>query len=104
MHVSFVCISISKVKYLFLLSHHIEGGNTTIWNCNTYVQVRCALKAFICFRISGLKVVGESFSPALHLQLEKSCGSREDDVKLLKRVVDYVSVPTTIKIYHCLRM
>ncbi|XP_039580062.1 serine palmitoyltransferase 1 [Passer montanus] len=39
--------------------------------------------------ISGLKVVGESFSPALHLQLEESCGSREDDVKLLKRVVDY---------------
>ncbi|XP_030323578.1 serine palmitoyltransferase 1 isoform X1 [Calypte anna] len=39
--------------------------------------------------ISGLKVVGESFSPTLHLQLEESCGSRENDVKLLKRVVDY---------------
>ncbi|NXD17987.1 SPTC1 palmitoyltransferase, partial [Nothocercus nigrocapillus] len=39
--------------------------------------------------IFGLKVVGESFSPALHLQLEESCGSRENDVKLLKRVVDY---------------
>lgn len=39
--------------------------------------------------ISGLKVVGESFSPALHLQLKESCGSRENDVKLLKRVVDY---------------
>ncbi|KAM9250964.1 serine palmitoyltransferase 1 isoform 1-T1 [Cariama cristata] len=39
--------------------------------------------------ISGLKIVGESFSPALHLQLEESCGSRENDVKLLKRVVDY---------------
>ncbi|KFP54415.1 Serine palmitoyltransferase 1, partial [Cathartes aura] len=39
--------------------------------------------------ICGLKVVGESFSPALHLQLEESCGSRENDVKLLKRVVDY---------------
>ncbi|KAM9213470.1 serine palmitoyltransferase 1 isoform 1-T1 [Leptosomus discolor] len=39
--------------------------------------------------ISGLKVVGETFSPALHLQLEESCGSRENDVKLLKRVVDY---------------
>uniref|UniRef100_A0A8C6YLS4 Serine palmitoyltransferase 1 n=2 Tax=Nothoprocta perdicaria TaxID=30464 RepID=A0A8C6YLS4_NOTPE len=39
--------------------------------------------------ISGLKVVGESFSPALHLQLEESRGSRENDVKLLKRVVDY---------------
>ncbi|XP_071887020.1 serine palmitoyltransferase 1 isoform X2 [Anas platyrhynchos] len=39
--------------------------------------------------IFGLKVVGESFSPALHLQLEDSSGSRENDVKLLKRVVDY---------------
>ncbi|NXO03508.1 SPTC1 palmitoyltransferase, partial [Rhinopomastus cyanomelas] len=39
--------------------------------------------------ISGLKVVGESFSPALHLQLEESCGSRESDEKLLKRLVDY---------------
>jgi len=46
--------------------------------------------------------VGESFSPALHLQLEESCGSRENDVKLLKRVVDYVSVLIAIKIYHCL--
>lgn len=42
--------------------------------------------------------MGESFSPALHLQLEESCGSRENDVKLLKRVVDYVSVPIVIKI------
>ncbi|XP_066567471.1 serine palmitoyltransferase 1 [Amia ocellicauda] len=39
--------------------------------------------------ISGLKVVGESFSPAFHLQLEKSSGSREADVKLLRAIVDY---------------
>uniref|UniRef100_A0A8B9PDN8 Serine palmitoyltransferase 1 n=1 Tax=Apteryx owenii TaxID=8824 RepID=A0A8B9PDN8_APTOW len=52
--------------------------------------------------ISGLKLVGESFSPALHLQLEESCGSRENDVKLLKRVVDYVSVPIVFKIHCCL--
>lgn len=39
--------------------------------------------------ISGLRVVGESFSPALHLRLEDSYGSRENDVKLLKRIVDY---------------
>ncbi|KAM7166654.1 serine palmitoyltransferase 1 isoform 1-T1 [Macrochelys suwanniensis] len=40
-------------------------------------------------RISGLIVVGESLSPALHLQLEETSGSRENDMKLLKRIVDY---------------
>ncbi|MGH0183420.1 UNVERIFIED_CONTAM: hypothetical protein FKN15_020432 [Acipenser sinensis] len=39
--------------------------------------------------ISGLKVVGESISPAFHLQLEKSTGSRELDVKLLRGIIDY---------------
>uniref|UniRef100_H3ADX7 Serine palmitoyltransferase 1 n=1 Tax=Latimeria chalumnae TaxID=7897 RepID=H3ADX7_LATCH len=39
--------------------------------------------------ISGMKVVGESFSPAFHLQLEKSTGSRESDVKLLQAIIDY---------------
>nr|XP_021520163.1 serine palmitoyltransferase 1 [Meriones unguiculatus] len=39
--------------------------------------------------ISGLKVVGESLSPALHLQLEESTGSREKDMKLLQEVVDH---------------
>ncbi|XP_007898228.1 serine palmitoyltransferase 1 [Callorhinchus milii] len=39
--------------------------------------------------ISGLKVVGESFSPAFHLQLTRSRGSRENDVKLLQEIVDY---------------
>lgn len=53
----------------------------------------------ICFRISGLLVVGESFSPALHLQLEETSGSRENDMKLLKRIADYVSVPFAIKAY-----
>ncbi|XP_020832348.1 serine palmitoyltransferase 1 isoform X1 [Phascolarctos cinereus] len=36
----------------------------------------------------GLRVVGESFSPAFHLQLEESTGSRENDIKLLQRIVD----------------
>lgn len=54
-----------------------------------YAHVLC-----VCFSsISGLKVVGESLSPALHLQLEESTGSREKDVKLLQEVVDHVSVP-----------
>ncbi|XP_078424958.1 serine palmitoyltransferase 1 isoform X2 [Cetorhinus maximus] len=39
--------------------------------------------------ISGLKVVGEPFSPAIHLQLARSRGSRENDVKLLQEIVDY---------------
>ncbi|KAJ8338710.1 hypothetical protein SKAU_G00354960 [Synaphobranchus kaupii] len=39
--------------------------------------------------IPGLKVVGEAFTPALHLQLEKSSGSRDTDVKTLRSIVDY---------------
>uniref|UniRef100_A0A8C2RXI0 Serine palmitoyltransferase 1 n=2 Tax=Bovidae TaxID=9895 RepID=A0A8C2RXI0_CAPHI len=37
--------------------------------------------------IPGLKVVGESISPALHLQLEETTGCRERDVKLLQEIV-----------------
>ncbi|XP_036134393.1 serine palmitoyltransferase 1 isoform X3 [Molossus molossus] len=37
--------------------------------------------------ISGLRVVGEALSPAFHLQLEESTGSREQDVKLLQEIV-----------------
>nr|XP_030688404.1 serine palmitoyltransferase 1 isoform X2 [Globicephala melas] len=37
--------------------------------------------------ISGLKVVGESISPAFHLQLEESTGCRDRDVKLLQEIV-----------------
>lgn len=37
--------------------------------------------------ISGLKVAGESISPAFHLQLEESTGSRDKDVKLLQEIV-----------------
>ncbi|XP_046870723.1 serine palmitoyltransferase 1 isoform X5 [Hypomesus transpacificus] len=37
----------------------------------------------------GLKVVGMSFAPALHLQLERSSGSRETDVETLRKIVDY---------------
>ncbi|XP_052012787.1 serine palmitoyltransferase 1 [Apodemus sylvaticus] len=39
--------------------------------------------------VSGLKLVGESLSPALHLQLEESTGSREKDMKLLQKIVDH---------------
>ncbi|KTG31907.1 hypothetical protein cypCar_00016845 [Cyprinus carpio] len=40
-------------------------------------------------RTPGLKVVGEPLAPALHLQLENSTGSRTNDLKLLRAIVDY---------------
>uniref|UniRef100_A0A8C7BMR4 Serine palmitoyltransferase 1 n=1 Tax=Neovison vison TaxID=452646 RepID=A0A8C7BMR4_NEOVI len=39
--------------------------------------------------ISGLKVVGESLSPAFHLQLTDSTGAREKDVTLLQEIVNH---------------
>lgn len=49
----------------------------------------CALS--LC-SISGLKVVGEALSPAFHLQLQESTGSRAKDVRLLQEIVDQVRV------------
>lgn len=46
--------------------------------------------SFFPFRIPGLKLVGEAFSPALHLQLERPSGSREADMQQLRSVVDHV--------------
>uniref|UniRef100_A0A8C7LX31 Serine palmitoyltransferase 1 n=1 Tax=Oncorhynchus mykiss TaxID=8022 RepID=A0A8C7LX31_ONCMY len=37
----------------------------------------------------GVKVIGEAYAPALHLQLERSSGSRDTDVKMLRSIVDY---------------
>ncbi|XP_016097361.1 serine palmitoyltransferase 1-like [Sinocyclocheilus grahami] len=37
----------------------------------------------------GLKVAGEPLAPALHLLLENSTGSRTNDLKLLRAIVDY---------------
>ncbi|XP_065096707.1 serine palmitoyltransferase 1 isoform X2 [Paramisgurnus dabryanus] len=51
---------------------------------NKCKQVHKALQG-----IMGLKIAGESFAPALHLQLENSTGSRENDLKLLRMIVDY---------------
>lgn len=42
-------------------------------------------------RTPGLKLVGVPFAPALHLQLERSSGSRDSDMQLLRSIVDYVS-------------
>ncbi|KAI3362262.1 hypothetical protein L3Q82_012228 [Scortum barcoo] len=41
--------------------------------------------------IPGLKLVGVPFAPALHLQLERSSGSRDSDMQLLRSIVDYCS-------------
>uniref|UniRef100_A0A3B3VQR6 Uncharacterized protein n=1 Tax=Poecilia latipinna TaxID=48699 RepID=A0A3B3VQR6_9TELE len=46
--------------------------------------------------IPGLKLVGEPFAPALHLQLEKSSGSRSSDMQLLRSIVDYVSLAAPV--------
>uniref|UniRef100_A0A6Q2YCM3 Serine palmitoyltransferase 1 n=1 Tax=Esox lucius TaxID=8010 RepID=A0A6Q2YCM3_ESOLU len=40
-------------------------------------------------KFQSVKVLGESYAPALHLQLESSSGSRETDVRMLRRIVDY---------------
>lgn len=37
-------------------------------------------------------MVGEAVSPAFHLQLAESTGSREKDVKLLQEIVNQVSI------------
>ncbi|XP_049908634.1 serine palmitoyltransferase 1 isoform X2 [Epinephelus moara] len=37
----------------------------------------------------GLKLVGVQCAPALHLQLERSSGSRDSDMQLLRAIVDY---------------
>ncbi|XP_068609012.1 serine palmitoyltransferase 1 [Brachionichthys hirsutus] len=39
--------------------------------------------------IPGLKLVGEPIAPALHLQLDRSLGSRDSDMRLLRNIVDY---------------
>uniref|UniRef100_A0A672HXP1 Serine palmitoyltransferase 1 n=1 Tax=Salarias fasciatus TaxID=181472 RepID=A0A672HXP1_SALFA len=39
--------------------------------------------------IPGLKLEGVPVAPALHLQLEKSSGSRDGDMRLLRNIVDY---------------
>ncbi len=51
-------------------------------------------------RIPGLKLVGEPFAPALHLQLEKSLGSRASDMQLLRNIVDYVSPLCSSWLHH----
>ncbi|XP_072310281.1 serine palmitoyltransferase 1 [Eucyclogobius newberryi] len=39
--------------------------------------------------IPGLKLVGVPFAPALHLQLERTTGSRDSDLQLLRNIVEH---------------
>lgn len=39
--------------------------------------------------VQGLKLVGVPLAPALHLQLERSTGSRASDLQLLRNIVEY---------------
>ena len=67
------------------LTEQLSTSTTWAWKGNY---------ASVCFPFSvpGLKVVGESISPALHLQLEETTGCRERDVKLLQEIVTQVSI------------
>uniref|UniRef100_A0A3Q2FWG6 Serine palmitoyltransferase 1 n=1 Tax=Cyprinodon variegatus TaxID=28743 RepID=A0A3Q2FWG6_CYPVA len=56
----------------------------------TVLREKCAHVYTALQGIPGLRLVGEPFAPALHLQLEKSSGSRTSDLQLLRSIVDYV--------------
>ncbi|XP_060091486.1 serine palmitoyltransferase 1 isoform X2 [Heteronotia binoei] len=53
------------------------------------LQQKCKKMHKALEKIPGLQVVGQSLSPALHLQLEESTGTRDSDMRLLKEIVDY---------------
>ncbi|XP_015258752.1 PREDICTED: serine palmitoyltransferase 1 [Cyprinodon variegatus] len=55
----------------------------------TVLREKCAHVYTALQGIPGLRLVGEPFAPALHLQLEKSSGSRTSDLQLLRSIVDY---------------
>ncbi|XP_017345463.1 serine palmitoyltransferase 1 [Ictalurus punctatus] len=55
----------------------------------TILREKCKYAHKALQGIPGLKVVGEPFAPALHLQLVNSTGSRESDVRTLRSIIDY---------------
>uniref|UniRef100_A0A667YMJ4 Serine palmitoyltransferase 1 n=2 Tax=Myripristis murdjan TaxID=586833 RepID=A0A667YMJ4_9TELE len=55
----------------------------------TVLREKCRLVYEELQGIPGLKLRGEQFAPALHLQLERSFGSRDTDLKMLRSIVDY---------------
>ncbi|XP_077479193.1 serine palmitoyltransferase 1 isoform X1 [Stigmatopora argus] len=55
----------------------------------TTLREKCTYVYKALQEIPGLKLVGTKFAPALHLQLDRSSGSREADVQLLRSIVDH---------------
>ncbi|XP_049594456.1 serine palmitoyltransferase 1 isoform X2 [Syngnathus scovelli] len=55
----------------------------------TVLRKKCTYVYKELHGIPGLKLVGMQFAPALHLQLERSSGSRESDMQMLRSIVDY---------------
>ncbi|XP_053558357.1 serine palmitoyltransferase 1 [Bombina bombina] len=74
-----------------LASAAIEGLNIMEENPDVFNVLRTKCKQIhkALQGVSGLKVIGESFSPAFHLQLEKPSGCRDKDMKLLQEIVDH---------------
>ncbi|XP_078242341.1 serine palmitoyltransferase 1 isoform X2 [Pogona vitticeps] len=83
------CFSASLPPLLAVAA--IEGLNIMEENPGIFqiLQQKCKQIHKALQGIPGLRVVGESLSPALHLQLEESTGSREGDMRLLKEIIDY---------------
>uniref|UniRef100_A0A8C3AXX7 Serine palmitoyltransferase 1 n=1 Tax=Cyclopterus lumpus TaxID=8103 RepID=A0A8C3AXX7_CYCLU len=62
-----------------------DPGTGSAFNCCLLTPRLCHLSALgIC-----LKLVGVQSAPALHLQLERSSGSRDSDMQLLRTIVEY---------------
>ncbi|KAM8872109.1 serine palmitoyltransferase 1 isoform 3-T3 [Synchiropus picturatus] len=74
-------LAAAAIEALNIMEEDPEIFSTLRGKCS---QVFKALKG-----IPGLKLVGEPFSPAFHLQLERSSGSRESDMQLLRSIVNY---------------
>uniref|UniRef100_A0A8C5CQ56 Serine palmitoyltransferase 1 n=1 Tax=Gadus morhua TaxID=8049 RepID=A0A8C5CQ56_GADMO len=55
----------------------------------TVLREKCTSVYHALQGTSGLKLVGVPLSPSLHLQLERSSGSRDTDQRTLRRIVDY---------------
>uniref|UniRef100_A0A8C5LLX5 Serine palmitoyltransferase 1 n=1 Tax=Leptobrachium leishanense TaxID=445787 RepID=A0A8C5LLX5_9ANUR len=74
-----------------LASAAIEGLNIMGESSDIFLALRekCERIHKALHGVQGLRVVGESFSPAFHLQLKNSTGCREKDSKLLQEIVDH---------------
>ena len=91
------------VYHLFIRSQRVKLDWATQHKHKHNLSLEGDLCFCVCFPFSipGLKVVGESISPALHLQLEETTGCRERDVKLLQEIVTQVSIQS---LGECIRI